>query len=83
MEVNITKTKIMVKQKKPKCQEKRHIFTLGNKTIEYLDSNTKTQNKLHCYRGLNRKYKMAAYLYTVKDIKQTQLLTKYRMTTSE
>ena len=35
MEVNITKTKIMVKQKKPKCQEKRHIFTLGNKTIEH------------------------------------------------
>ena len=48
-----------------------------NSYLEHWGKETKTQNK--CYRGLNRNYEMAEYLHIVKDIKQRQLLTKYRM----
>jgi len=52
------------------------LITTENKNsyLEHWEKETKTQNKLDCYRGLNRKYEMAEYLYTVKDIKQ-----RYRM----
>ena len=47
--------------------------------LEHWNNQTKTQNKLNCYRALNRNYELAKYLYTVKNVKQRQILTKYRI----
>ena len=33
--VNLKKTKIMIFQKKPRYQESRHLFTLGNTALEH------------------------------------------------
>ena len=36
-----------------------------NSYLEHWGGKTKTQNKFDCYRGLNRKYEMAEYLYSI------------------
>ena len=47
--------------------------------LEYWNDLTKTQNKLDCYRALKTDYKLAEYLFSVRDTKQRQILTKYRL----
>ena len=37
------------------------------------------QSKLECYLKLKRNYELAEYRYTVKDTKQRQIFTKYRL----
>ena len=37
------------------------------------------QHKLECHWALKREYKLADYLSTVRDSKQRQILTKYRL----
>ena len=46
---------------------------------EYWNDLTKTQNRLDCYRALKTDYKLAEYLFSVRDTKQRQILTKYRL----
>ena len=50
-----------------------------NTYLEHWDNQTKSQSKLECYLRLNRNYELAEYLYTVRDTKQRQILTKYRL----
>ena len=38
--------------------------------LEHWKSQTKTQSRLNCYLTLNREYKLAEYLHTVRDLKQ-------------
>ncbi len=45
--------------------------------LKHWTSQTKTQNKLHCYLALN--HELAEYLFTVRDTKQRQILTKSRL----
>ena len=40
---------------------------------------TKSQSRLECYLALNRDYELAEYLSTVRDLKQRQILTRYRL----
>ena len=47
--------------------------------LEHWTNQTKTQNKLNHYLALNHEYKLAEYLFTVRDTKQRQILTKYRL----
>ncbi|MGH0192693.1 UNVERIFIED_CONTAM: hypothetical protein FKN15_021413 [Acipenser sinensis] len=47
--------------------------------LKHWDTKTKSQNKLDCYRALKRDYTLAEYLSTVRDTKQRQILTKYRL----
>ena len=47
--------------------------------LEHWKSQTKTQSRLNCYLTLNREYKLAEYLHTVRDVKQRRILTKYRL----
>ena len=44
-----------------------------------VDINPKTQSRLNCYLTLNREYKLAEYLLSVRDTKQRWILTKYRL----
>ena len=50
-----------------------------NLHLEHWRKETKTQSRLNCYLTLNREYKLAEYLYSVRDTKQRQILTKYRL----
>ena len=43
------------------------------------ENETKILNKLNCYLTLKTEYKNAEYLYSVRDTKQRQILTKYRL----
>ena len=47
--------------------------------LDHWNNQTKTQHKLNCYLALKREYKLAEYLFLVKDRKQRQILTKYRL----
>lgn len=47
--------------------------------LEHRTNQTKTQHKLNCYLALNHEYKLAEYLFTVRDPKQRQILTKSRL----
>ena len=47
--------------------------------LEHWKNQTKTQSRLNCYLTLNREYKLAEYLHTVRDLKQRRVLTKYRL----
>ncbi len=50
-----------------------------NAYLEHWTNQTKTQNKLTCYLALNHQHIFAEYLLTVRDPKQRQILTKYRL----
>ncbi|MGH0192630.1 UNVERIFIED_CONTAM: hypothetical protein FKN15_020198 [Acipenser sinensis] len=47
--------------------------------LKHWDTETKSQNKLDCYQALKRDYTLAEYRSTVRDTKQRQILTKYRL----
>ena len=47
--------------------------------LEHWKEETKGQSRLECYLTLKRDYKLAEYLSTVRDRKQRQMLTKYRL----
>ncbi|KAF7665457.1 hypothetical protein LDENG_00143140 [Lucifuga dentata] len=47
--------------------------------LEHWTNQTKNQNRLNCYLALNHQYKLAEYLFTVRNTKQRQILTKYRL----
>lgn len=47
--------------------------------LQYWKNETKSQSRLNCYLTLNREYELADYLYSVRDTKQRQILTKYRL----
>uniref|UniRef100_A0A3B1JC70 ribonuclease H n=1 Tax=Astyanax mexicanus TaxID=7994 RepID=A0A3B1JC70_ASTMX len=47
--------------------------------LEHWQKEIQTQNKLECYRALKTEYKLEEYLLTVRDRKQRQILTKYRL----
>ena len=47
--------------------------------LEHWDDQTKSQSKLECYLSLKRDYELAEYLSTVRDTRQRQILTKYRL----
>ena len=47
--------------------------------LEHWEEETKSQSRLECYLALERDYKLAEYLSTVRDRKQRQILTKYRL----
>ena len=47
--------------------------------LEHWKNETKTQSRLNCYLALNREYKLAEYLHSVRDTKQRRILTKYRL----
>uniref|UniRef100_A0A4W5RDT1 ribonuclease H n=1 Tax=Hucho hucho TaxID=62062 RepID=A0A4W5RDT1_9TELE len=47
--------------------------------LQHWKNETKSQSRLNCYLTLNREYELADYLYSVRDTKQRQILTKYRL----
>ena len=47
--------------------------------LEHWKEETKSQSRLECYLALNRDYQLAEYLSTVRDRKQRQILTRYRL----
>ena len=52
---------------------------IKNSYLDHWDKETQSQNKLNCYRALNREYTEAEYLFSVRDTKQRRILTKYRL----
>jgi len=63
-------TPIRVKQIIAQCKETY---------LEHWKEETKSQSRLECYLTLKREYKLAEYLSTVRDRKQRQILTRYRL----
>ncbi|KAI4885658.1 hypothetical protein NFI96_003646 [Prochilodus magdalenae] len=47
--------------------------------LEHWGREIQTQSKLECYRALKTQYGLEEYLLTVRDTKQRQILTKYRL----
>ena len=47
--------------------------------LEHWNAEIKTQNKLEVYRTLKTNYECEEYLSSVRDRKQRQILTKYRL----
>ncbi len=54
-------------------QYKKYIY------LEHWDQETKTQSKLQLYRTIKSKYELKEYIQSVKDTKQRQILTKYKL----
>ncbi|XDV45306.1 hypothetical protein PO909_013424 [Leuciscus waleckii] len=50
-----------------------------NTYLEHWDQETKTQSKLQFYRNLKSNYELEEYLQSVRDTKQRQILSKYRL----
>ncbi|KAG5841106.1 hypothetical protein ANANG_G00196080 [Anguilla anguilla] len=48
---------------------------IKNSYLDHWNKETQSQNKLNCYRALNRKYTLAEYLFSVRDTKQRRILT--------
>lgn len=44
---------------------------------ETLDKSNEKSNRLKCYLALDREYKLAGHLFTVRHQKQRQIQTKY------
>nr|WPH61295.1 reverse transcriptase [Somniosus microcephalus] len=63
-------TPIRVNQIIKKCKETY---------LEHWNKITESQSRLECYRALKREYKLADYLSTIRDTKQRQTLTRYRL----
>ena len=47
--------------------------------LEHWRNETKSQSRLNCYLALNREYKLAEYLQSVRDTKQRRILTNHRL----
>lgn len=47
--------------------------------LEHWKNQTTSQSRMNFYLTLNREYKLAEYLLSVRDAKQRQILTKYRL----
>lgn len=73
LNINPTKTKILTFQKRPRCQGKKHNFTLGMKTIDHATSYTYLRLKISATGKLNLamnelKEKARRALYAIKKI---------------
>uniref|UniRef100_A0A0E9X4H4 Uncharacterized protein n=1 Tax=Anguilla anguilla TaxID=7936 RepID=A0A0E9X4H4_ANGAN len=64
---------------KPEIRVNQIIKQTKDAYLEHWNNETKTQNKLNCYLALNREYNLAEYHFSVRDTKQRQILTKYRL----
>ena len=47
--------------------------------LEHWTNQTSNQSRMNSYLILNRNYELADYLLSVRDVKQRQSLTKYRL----
>ncbi|XP_051280203.1 uncharacterized protein LOC127376873 [Dicentrarchus labrax] len=63
-------TVIRVKQIIAQCKESY---------LDHWEETTKIQSRLECYLALKRDCELAEYLFTVRDRKQRQILTNYRL----
>ena len=63
----------------PKLNINKIVQNSKEKYLDHWQSEIKTQSKLECYRTIKTNYELEEYLFTVRDIKERQILTKYRL----
>ena len=63
----------------PRLNINHTIKNSKNDYLEHWGKEINTQSKLKCYQALKTEYELEEYLLTVRDTKQRQILTKYRL----
>lgn len=76
---HLTHTDISQTSTASKLNVNKIIQNSKDKYLDHWQNETKTQSKLECYRTIKTNYELEEYLFTVRDIKQRQILTKYRL----